>query len=170
MNATLLAGVVALRDKRDAHAALAAAMREERAKFEAEHADLIKRLADANLELQAADAEVRSLAETIYAETKDPRPALGVTVKVWRVLRYDPVKALEWATFNASVAITRTIDPKVFDKLIDAMPEQARPPFVTVEERAKVTLALDLHKALSVIEEPTDAPATTDAPTEGAGV
>ena len=118
------------------------------AKFNADNAALIENRKLAEADVAAAEADVRSLARAHYDATKQTKPIPGIEIKVFKVLRYEPTRAFEWARETKLALVPQSLDTKAFEKIASVTDL----PFVTREEDPRVQLG-------KVIDVPTDVPA-----------
>jgi len=80
---------------------------------------------------------LREITLQAYEETKNKAPAQGVSIKIFRSLKYDPVEAKTWC-LEHKVALA--LDIKTFEKLAQV----ERLPFVTITEEPKAQIAANL--------------------------
>lgn len=100
--------------------------------------------------LIGTEAVAKELAQQVYLETGEKRPAEGVLVKAMRRVIYDLSESLTWAKSEAPAYLkldTATFEKAVREGLLPTAPAR-------VEEYGSATLASDLSKHLP--SEPTD--------------
>jgi len=98
-----------------------------------------RELADMGTALQDS---VRELTMAAYQETGEVKPVDGVHVKEYTVIDYPEPKAFDYclAELHDALALNR----KTFEKVVQALPEERRPEFVTVKKEPRATIAADL--------------------------
>ncbi len=79
-----------------------------------------------------------------FKSTGNKAPAPGVTIKVFRQLRYDSDEVLSWCKTNAPTFVRETLDRKSFDEVAHAL--EGAPIEIIAEPRAQ--LASDLSAYL----------------------
>ena len=86
--------------------------------------------------------QVRELTMAAYQETGEVKPVNGVHVKEYTVIDYPEPKAFDYclAELHDALALNR----KTFEKVVQALPEERRPEFVTVKKEPRATIAADL--------------------------
>jgi hypothetical protein len=99
----------------------------------------------ANAETQTADGAVRELARQRYEETHE-KTLVGAKIRIAAAFSYDATKAVEWARANAPAAIVESVNPKVFDALLDSL--EVLPEFVEVVTKVTPAIDRDLTDAL----------------------
>jgi len=93
-----------------------------------------------DVERAVGDAEraLREAALTAFRETGDTKPAMGVSVRMFRVYRYDPEEARDWCMVNAPAFLT--VDSKRFERAVEQMPGAP----VVIELDPRPAIASDL--------------------------
>ena len=127
-------------------------------RFERQYIGTIERTKRAVALVEELDAKVRALALAAYTESKDTKPAPGISIGLSKkiALTYDTQRALAWAR-ETNMALT--LDVKAFEEIAKA----ASLEFVTKAEveTQRVAIANDLTKfydlppAVITPEEPT---------------
>jgi hypothetical protein len=125
-----------------------------KASFDRSHATLILLAKHDSAKVEELDAKVRALALAAYAESKDAKPAPGISIGLGKriALSYDDKTALAWAR---ETGIALALDTKAFEKVAEATDLD----FVTKTEveTQRVAIASDLTKFYKPIaEEETD--------------
>lgn len=119
-----------------------------RVAWEAEVADLILEVKNANTAVDDQRAIIEAAGLRLYAVTKEKRPMNGVEVKVskGKTASYDRAKVLEWCKVHG---LFLTLDTAAFEAA--ALAGGLPPELVKIEEKEtpKVTIATDLDKALA---------------------
>lgn len=107
--------------------------------------DVAKTLADLKSKIKDVDGVIRDdLALAVYRETGNKSPAPGISIKLYKVLRYDPDDALVWARRNSPALVIETLDTKGFEKVAVTLGAP-----VSEEEEPRVTIARDLSALLA---------------------
>lgn len=96
--------------------------------------------------LTEAEDQLKSAVLEVYEETSERKPITGTEVKIFKSLRYDAAKALEWCREKATGLLI--VNKKPFEK---TAVEMGAP--VEVIEIAKCTLAKDLSSYLEPAKE-----------------
>lgn len=145
-----------LRKQRDkAEQALAEALE----KFNAQNAALIQELADAKIEVQAAERRIKDAAlDRFINDETDKMPFAGVGIRVSSAYGYDHAMALDWAKDHKMALIPESLDERAFKEICKS--DSTRPDFVTVKTVASATIATDLSKIVTAEESVT----TTEGP------
>lgn len=112
--------------------------------WETQHAGLLADIAENSKFLAEAETLLREATIKVYRETGNKAPALGVSVKIFQTLDYDPKEALKWAM---SHQVALSLDKKSFEGFAKATPLD----FVSVNDEPRAQIATDLSK---VLEEP----------------
>jgi hypothetical protein len=150
MTSTILQSLRRLADARAEREALAGELKLRREQFDAENAALIADVKSAADTVEAAEREVRALAEATYRATGEKAVAPGVVVKLFTTPRItDRVAAETWARETKLALIPESLDEKALFKIAAVSPL----PFVELLETPKVTIATQLNAAeLSNVE------------------
>lgn len=118
----------------------------ERIELELSATDLAHQLDDAEgvlakLNEAVADCEkqVRNAALIEYRSSGNKAPTDGVSVKIYKVLHYDPDVALAWVKENIPSLVVESLDKKGFEKVSTTLGGP-----VVVEEDPRVSIARDL--------------------------
>lgn len=125
-------------------AALSATYRAKREAFDADTADLCGLREAEEADLAAAERTVCALALSHYEATQDKAPTLGVAIKLFESLDYDPDAAFAWAKEKQMALVPESLDRKAFERIAKA----TSLPFVSVSTEARAQIARDLDKAL----------------------
>uniref|UniRef100_A0A6M3LAG7 Uncharacterized protein n=1 Tax=viral metagenome TaxID=1070528 RepID=A0A6M3LAG7_9ZZZZ len=115
---------------------------EARASWEEKHINWFDTARDTANAVNEAENLLRELTIKAYQDTGNKAPALGVSVKLFQTLDYDPKDALKWAM---SHQIALSLDRKSFEGFAKATPLD----FVTVKEEPRAQIATDLSKVIS---------------------
>ena len=107
-------------------------------KFLADNEQLYTNERDSAAKCEEAENLLRELTLKAYEETGNKNPALGVSVKVFQVLDYEPKEALKWAMEHQ---IALSLDKKSFEGFAKATPLE----FVTVTEEPRAQIATNLE-------------------------
>ena len=91
------------------------------------------------------EAKLRALTLQAYEQTGNKAPALGVSVKIFQTLDYDPKEALKWAMAHQ---IALSLDKKSFETFAKATPLE----FVTIGEEPRAQIATELSLTNSTKE------------------
>lgn len=110
-----------------------------------------KRLADLRKQEEDCKEQVSKLEDDIRKVTgleefnngAGTNPAPGITIKMYKVLQYDPLDALNWAKKNSPGLVHEILDVKSFEKVAVTL---GAPVTEVVEPR--VTIAKDLSEVL----------------------
>lgn len=94
------------------------------------------------IEALRLDLQIKALDSYVANGTTKPHSA--VTVKVFTVMDYDDLTALEWARANLPVVLT--LDRKMFEQFAKASAEKAPFPCVKTRTEPRVQIATDLSK------------------------
>ena len=81
--------------------------------------------------------KLRALTLQAYEQTGNKTPALGVSVKIFQTLDYEPKEALKWAMAHQ---IALSLDKKSFETFAKATPLE----FVTIGDEPRVQIAQTL--------------------------
>ena len=105
-------------------------------------------IAQVKASIEAQDGQLREIAIDVAAELGIRRPtdAIEVIERI-RFVILDEAEALSWARTNLVASLT--LDVKVFQKFILAMPEAQRPAFIFVGKDPAVRIAGDLSAYLA---------------------
>ena len=96
------------------------------------------------LDMTAVENEIRyRLVPELYHETGNKNPAEGVSIKIFKLLRYDPDEALKWAMNHAPNLVVTSLDIKKFEKVATTLGA----PVEEIED-PRVTIAKDLSALL----------------------
>ena len=126
---SLIQRVAELRDQQQR---FALEVKTRRAEWEQENAELLETEQTAKAELLEAENELRAAILAQYAATGNKKPAEECGVRVSTKFVYDPQKAIDWATQNASIFLKTTLDAKAFEahlksNLLDFVEKQEIP-------------------------------------------
>ena len=110
----------------------------------------VQTFAQQNIDNLTAELQAEALAE--YQATSNKKPE-GATVKIFTVLKYDVVAALEWARKELPEALT--LDKKLFETHAKGVAKTKPIPVVEIVEEARAQIAGDLSEYLpaSLVEE-----------------
>lgn len=111
-----------------------------RADFEARHAELFADECSRAAEVETLEREIKAVALAHYEATGETKPAPGVTVKLFDIVRYDPADALAWAKQAGIALVPEALDAKAFEKIAKA----TRLPFVDIGQVPRPQIATDL--------------------------
>lgn len=99
----------------------------------------------AKSEMTALEGEIRyRIVPEMYHETGNKAPAEGVSIKIFKILRYDPDEAMTWAKHNAPHLVVESLDIKRFEKVattLGAPVEEIEDPRVTISKDLSALLA-----------------------------
>jgi len=95
-----------------------------------------------SVDVSNAEDQARRAALAMYGTTLMKHPVADVEIKLFKELTYDPVEARTYALMNLPQALA--LVPKTFEKIVLAMPDEARPGFVSITMQPKALLASDL--------------------------
>ena len=84
-----------------------------------------------------------------YLQTGDKKPAPCVSIKIFHVLKYDPVAALDWCRVNLPAALT--LDKRFFETHAKAVATTQPVPGVVVALDPRVQIASDLTKFVPAV-------------------
>lgn len=84
-----------------------------------------------------------------YLQTGDKKPAPCVSIKIFHVLKYDPVAALDWCRVNLPAALT--LDKRFFETHAKAVAATQPVPGVVVALDPRVQIASDLTKFVTAV-------------------
>lgn len=123
-------------------------IKDRRAEFDAQHADLLdsaKKIASA---VDASEAQVRALTLVVFEQTGEKKAVDGASVVIRVAHTYDKGAALAWAKEHMPQLVTETLDVKAFDKIA------AAGGFAGAQkvETPAVTIATDLSAYLAIPE------------------
>lgn len=118
-----------------------------KAEFEAENAELIRRCEALSKQLAESEATVRDVAVAQYDGT-NKHPVPGVTIRTVKQLDYDKREALDWAIRKGLRQLIR-LDARAFEKAAAGL----QPECVKVREVPKVSIARDLSRAMTEIDQ-----------------
>lgn len=102
----------------------------------------VEDLANEQAVLSGAEDQLKSAVLEVYEETSERKPITGTEVKIFKSLKYDAAKVLEWCREKATGLLI--VNKKPFEK---TAVEMGAP--VDVIEEAKCTLAKDLSSYLA---------------------
>lgn len=93
-----------------------------------------------DVERAVGDAEraLREAALAAFRETGDTKPAMGVSVRMYKVYKYDPEAARDWCMMNAPAFLV--VDGKRFERAVEQMPGAP----VAIELDPRPAIASDL--------------------------
>ena len=101
-------------------------------------------------ELERLETEIRQEAESNFKATGEKNPHPAVEIKEFPIFTYDYGTALDYASRELKVAIVPpSLDKKVFEKQIRALPEEKIPTFIEVTKVGKATIKKDLSEFLN---------------------
>jgi hypothetical protein len=89
-----------------------------------------------------AASTVRESALAEFRQTGDKSPAKGVSIRLFRVYKYDPTEAINWCMLNAPTFLA--VDAKRFEKAAEQLPGAP----VTIEYDPQPAIASDLSEYL----------------------
>lgn len=92
------------------------------------------------------EKRLRGLVLGVYREDQNKRPLKGITIKIFKRIKYDAAQAEAWCRQNAPTLFK--FDAKAFEKAAEKLPGAP----VTVEDDPRVTLASDLSEYLHEAE------------------
>ena len=98
---------------------------------------LFDALTQAGAEAAEAETKLKELTLQAYEQTGNKAPALGVSIKIFQTLDYDPKEALKWAM---SHQLALNLDKKSFENLAKTTPLE----FVTTGEEPRAQIAQNL--------------------------
>lgn len=127
-------------------AEVAALIKERRTAFEASIAHLTESQKELAAAVATSEEGLRAEALATYHATHDRAPAAGVEIKLYKTMRYDPTRALDWAKRTGMCLVPESLDAKAFEKIAKATTIE----FVEYDEEPKVTIATDLTKVIAV--------------------
>jgi len=96
--------------------------------------------------LEMFESEIRKEALKLFTETGEKKPHEAVEIKERTNLVIDEVKAFEYAKYNLPDALT--VNRKIFDKVMKALPEESLPDGVKIEKVPSAYISTDLSKFL----------------------
>lgn len=99
--------------------------------------------------------QIRTVSLAKYRTSGEVRPAPGILVKIFHLIRYDEKKALDYAKVNLPAALK--LDGKMFTDVMKALKPEVRPEFVSEVEDPKPTIAKDLSSYFTG-DQPVDGP------------
>jgi hypothetical protein len=102
-------------------------------------------------EIGQAERMVHELTLAAFKETGDKAPAPGVSVKLYRRLKYGPELALQWARTAMPALIREVLDVKAFERVAQALGEEGD--CWTTEYDPRPTIAGDLSAYLPMAED-----------------
>jgi hypothetical protein len=111
--------LIELAAQRDKCADLAVAVKEAKAKFEANNAGLFESAKTEGVKLMEIDERVRKQALDLFEETQDKKICPGVEIKIVKELSFKPDEALAWA-IDHNLAVKLDVD--LFRKLALVVP------------------------------------------------
>lgn len=138
----------ALHAKRMAKNEIDARVLRGRVEWELENTDLLVAQHEAANELIGADQELRQLGLSLFAETGQKRPGVGVEIRMVAKLDYLPSAALVWAKEHGTALL---LDKKAFEKaakiqgIVDGV-------ILTISQEPTAYIDTDLAKALEADE------------------
>lgn len=97
-------------------------------------------------QLSEAEDTLKSAVLEVYKETKERKPIDKVEVKIFKSLKYDALKALDWCRAFAPTLLM--VNKKLFEKMA---PDMGGP--VEVKEEPKCYVAKDLSSYLEAAKE-----------------
>jgi len=108
-----------------------------RSAWEQEHLSLQTSVATTSELVGEEEDKLRALTLQAYEQTGNKTPALGVSVKIFQTLDYEPKEALKWAMAHQ---IALSLDKKSFETFAKATPLE----FVTISDEPRVQIAQTL--------------------------
>ena len=105
--------------------------------WERKYADELLELVSIALQVAEEEAALRELTLQAYAETGNKAPAVGVSVKLFDVLNYNPDEAKKWALEHR---VALKFDTATFEKIAKV----DKPDFVTITEEPRAQIAQSL--------------------------
>jgi len=105
----------AVKDARDRAAHLDEKLSTERTRWNTENKGLLDEAAEADDAKTEAEAQLRDLVLADHSANGRTKYGLGVQVKVFETISYDPAKVLFWAHENFKAAVKTSLDKPVFD-------------------------------------------------------
>lgn len=139
---SLIGRVAELQDLRLDAASVAAVLKERRASFDNENANLIALVREKSAAVQSAETALKAVALEAYAENGVRTPAPGVEIKVFREYQIDEEKGLAWAKAKELCLIPASLDIAAVKKFASVQ----HLPFVKVGEVPRAQIATDLSK------------------------
>jgi hypothetical protein len=131
--------------------------------FEQTVMTLRNRISELKEQIGFAEEVIEAQALDTYTKTQDKKPLPGVTVKIFKGLKYDEQKALAWA---AEKKMCISLDKKAFEKVASA----ANLDFVEQIEEPRVQVSKDLAEALEPYRDQPMIPADLAATFEQTGL
>jgi hypothetical protein len=114
---TALSELAALRES---DRLLTTAIKDKRAAFDSENADLLTAKSETAAKLAEHEAQVRAMALVVFEQTGEKKPVEGVSVVIRTTYTYDADAAMAWASEHMPQLVKRTLDAKAFDKIAAA--------------------------------------------------
>lgn len=104
-----------------------------------------------DIQAKVAELELAITADAMadYLQTGDKKPAPCVSIKMFHVLKYDPVAALDWCRANLPAALT--LDKRFFETHAKAVAATQPVPGVVVAPDPRVQIAADLSKFVTPV-------------------
>lgn len=139
--------VESVRRARAEYAALADAIKEERAKFEERLIIPLQMQAEAKETLDEAERQLRAAAEAHFAATGEKRPHPAVLIQERKTVtkcEYPATEALKYALENG---VALQLDEHLFETYMQALPEPSRPAWfrlVTTTPAPRATIAKEI--------------------------
>ncbi|KKM06273.1 hypothetical protein LCGC14_1745660 [marine sediment metagenome] len=107
--------------------------------WEEDYSIMLGMVAESMQAVVDAEALLRELTLKAYAETGEKAPAVGVSVKIFEVLRYDKDEAMKWGVEHR---IALKLDTLTFEKIAKVEGLE----FVTITEEPQAQIAQNLDK------------------------
>jgi hypothetical protein len=126
--------------------ASSAELRRRREQFDADNADIIRKVKEDQVRVDLLDRTVRSAAEDDYHARHENHPCAGIEIAISNEYAIDEAAGLVWAQQHDLCLIPQQLDVAAVKKLARVQ----RLPFVVVTERPLVRVASDLDKALAM--------------------
>lgn len=139
-------------------ATLKSEMEAKQKEFDAQNADLVKRLKEASLSVSVTESAIREVAIAEFDATGNKKPFAGIGVRVSKSLSYPEDAAFKWAEVNAPLLIERSLSKKAFAGLMATLEGSDKlPEFITVTDVKTATIATDLQPIIEENEKETAA-------------
>lgn len=144
--ATLTDRVRELAALRTAAQSAVGALKARRETFDRENEALIRLAKDSAFAALEAETALKAVAAAEYERTGVKKPAPGLEIKMFKEYAIDEAAGLAWATEKDLCLIPAKLDIAAIKKLSTVQSL----PFVLVDDVPRVTIAIDLEKALAV--------------------
>ena len=109
------------------------------AAWEREYKSLLDSVTDTSTVVTEEEDELRALTVKAYEQTGNKTPAVGVSIKIFQTMDYDPKEALKWAMTHQ---IALSLDKKSFENIAKNTPLE----FVTIGEEPRAQIAQNLAR------------------------